>query len=65
VLAAPLGPISGQAISAALNALSHGFSDGLVVCGIASLVAATTTALWLRESDDRLLPTAKTDSLVA
>jgi Na+/melibiose symporter-like transporter len=55
VLAAPLGPISGQAATAALNALSHGFSVGLVVCGIASLIAAAATALWLRESDDRAL----------
>jgi EmrB/QacA subfamily drug resistance transporter len=53
VLASPLG---GQA--AALNALSHGLSVGLVVCGIAALTAAAVTALWLRESNDRTEPAA-------
>jgi hypothetical protein len=43
---------------AALNALSHGLSVGLVVCGIAALAAAGVTALWLRESDDRTEPVA-------
>jgi hypothetical protein len=50
VLATPLGPITGQVAGAAAKALAHGFSSGLVVCGIASLVAAAATALWLRES---------------
>jgi hypothetical protein len=41
------------AAPAALRALSHGYSLGLVICGCAALVAALTTALWLRESTDR------------
>lgn len=51
----------GTAAPAALRALSHGYSLGLVICGCAALVAALTTALWLRESTDRrLVPTPAT-----
>ncbi|GAA3194457.1 MFS transporter [Actinocorallia longicatena] len=55
LLGAPLGPLREQAAGAALQSLSHGFSVGLVICGVASLVAALATALWLRESSDRVV----------
>jgi MFS family permease len=51
--------IPGPPAEAALNALSHGFSTGLVLCAVASLVAALATALWLREAGDRTAPTAE------
>ncbi|MCO5995658.1 MFS transporter [Actinoallomurus rhizosphaericola] len=41
------------AAPAALRALSHGYSLGLIICACAALAAALTTALWLRESTDR------------
>lgn len=68
VLAAPLGPITGQAAGAAAKALAHGFSSGLVVCGCASLAAAAATALWLRESVEavelRAVPVSKAPAAV-
>lgn len=63
VLGAPLGPITRQAADAAGKALSHGFSVGLVICGCASLLAAAATALWLRESGERIGLTKESGAL--
>ncbi|WP_225992136.1 MFS transporter [Actinomadura montaniterrae] len=49
--------IPGPPAEAALNALAHGFSVGLVLCAAASLLAALATALWLRESSERAVLT--------
>ena len=63
VLGAPLGPITRPAANAAAHALSHGFSVGLVVCGCASLMAAVATALWLKESGERISLTRASGAL--
>jgi hypothetical protein len=47
---ANLGPISAKSISAAQDALWHGFSTALVVCGTLSLIAFVITLALVRHS---------------